>query len=108
MRQTGKCFEDFAIGDVLILGEKSVTREEILAFAREYDPAPMHLTDSAVGAAFSVAPEVTAPGAPPAEAIVAVEGSSPPSGMSAACSCGRFMTGCWQGRRRAVRQESRR
>ena len=43
-------FEDFKPGDVAIYGPRHVTREEILAFAAEFDPQPMHL-DEAAGAA---------------------------------------------------------
>lgn len=40
-------FEDFPTGTVLPMGTRIVTREEIIAFAREYDPQPMHLDDAA-------------------------------------------------------------
>jgi acyl dehydratase len=42
---TGKkwAFEDFAEGQSLDLGEKVVNAEEIIEFAREFDPQPMHL-----------------------------------------------------------------
>lgn len=36
-------FEDFKVGEVMPLGEHTVTEEEILAFARKYDPQPFHL-----------------------------------------------------------------
>lgn len=42
-------FEDFKAGDVSIYGPRHVTREEIVAFAAEFDPQPMHL-DEAAGA----------------------------------------------------------
>lgn len=35
-------FEDFAAGQSLELGSYTVTREEILAFARQFDPQPFH------------------------------------------------------------------
>jgi acyl dehydratase len=35
-------FEDFAEGDTVDLGTFRYTPEEIVAFAREYDPQPMH------------------------------------------------------------------
>lgn len=41
-------FEDFAVGDKLPLGSKLVTRDEIIAFATEFDPRPAHL-DAARG-----------------------------------------------------------
>lgn len=40
-------FEDFHEGEELELGTKTVTREEIVAFAREYDPQPFHVDDDA-------------------------------------------------------------
>src|SRR5512139_1617866 len=43
-------WEDFKLGDVAIYGPRLVTREEIIAFAAEFDPQPMHL-DEAAGAA---------------------------------------------------------
>jgi acyl dehydratase len=43
-------WEDFKPGAVAIYGPRLVTREEIIAFAAEFDPQPMHL-DEAAGAA---------------------------------------------------------
>jgi acyl dehydratase len=43
-------WEDFKPGAVAIYGPRLVTREEIVAFAAEFDPQPMHL-DEAAGAA---------------------------------------------------------
>ena len=40
-------FEDFRAGDVAQLGRKRVTRAEIVAFAREYDPQPFHVDEQA-------------------------------------------------------------
>ena len=40
-------FEDFAVGRVFDLGEKTLTKEEILAFATEYDPQPFHVDEEA-------------------------------------------------------------
>jgi acyl dehydratase len=40
-------FEDFAPGDVFDLGERTVTREDILGFAREFDPQPFHVDEAA-------------------------------------------------------------
>lgn len=40
-------FEDFQVGQVLELGSYVVTREEILAFARQYDPQPFHVDEEA-------------------------------------------------------------
>ncbi len=40
-------FEDFQPGHFGTFGPRHVTREEILAFAAEYDPQPMHLDEEA-------------------------------------------------------------
>src|SRR5262245_29316487 len=40
-------FEDLAIGPVIALGSHTFTREEIIDFARKYDPQPFHLDDEA-------------------------------------------------------------
>ena len=40
-------FEDFAEGDVIEIGSKTVSRDEIVAFAREFDPQPFHVDDEA-------------------------------------------------------------
>jgi len=39
--------EDFKLGHFGRFGPRHVTREEILAFAAEFDPQPMHLDDEA-------------------------------------------------------------
>jgi acyl dehydratase len=36
-------FEDFNVGDTLDLGSQRVTEEEIIAFARQFDPQPFHI-----------------------------------------------------------------
>jgi acyl dehydratase len=41
------CFEDFPPGHFGRFGPRHVTREEILAFAAEFDPQPMHLDEEA-------------------------------------------------------------
>jgi acyl dehydratase len=43
-------FEDFKPGHFGTYGPRHVTREEILAFAAEYDPQPMHLDEEAASA----------------------------------------------------------
>jgi acyl dehydratase len=43
-------FEDFQVGSTAIHGPRLVTREEIIAFAAEFDPQPMHLDEAAAGA----------------------------------------------------------
>ena len=40
-------FEDFEEGQVFELGEKTLTRDEIVAFAREFDPQPFHVDEEA-------------------------------------------------------------
>ena len=40
-------FEDIAIGAKAAFGRYEVTREEVIAFARKYDPQPFHLDDEA-------------------------------------------------------------
>jgi acyl dehydratase len=40
-------FEDFPLGRFGSFGPRHVTREEILAFAGEFDPQPMHLDEEA-------------------------------------------------------------
>ena len=43
-------WEDFAVGQVRDLGSITPTREEILAFAQQFDPQPFHLDDEAAKA----------------------------------------------------------
>ena len=43
-------FEDFEAGSVAEYGPKLVTREEIIAYASEFDPQPMHLDEEAARA----------------------------------------------------------
>ncbi len=40
-------WEDFQSGAVAVYGPRLVTREEIVAFAAEFDPQPMHLDEAA-------------------------------------------------------------
>ena len=40
-------FEDLEVGSETIFGSCEVTREEVLEFARKYDPQPFHLSDEA-------------------------------------------------------------
>src|SRR5687768_13918311 len=44
-RPLTRYFEDFRPGDVVQLGRRRVTRDEIVAFAREFDPQPFHLDE---------------------------------------------------------------
>jgi acyl dehydratase len=43
-------YEDIEIGQTQRFGEKLVTREEVLDFARAFDPQPFHLDDEAAAA----------------------------------------------------------
>jgi acyl dehydratase len=43
----GHSFEDFAPGQVYELGSTTVTEEEIVEFARRFDPQPFHLDPEA-------------------------------------------------------------
>lgn len=38
-------FDDIAVGQQTVFGHYDVTREEVLEFARKYDPQPFHLSD---------------------------------------------------------------
>ena len=40
-------FEDMRVGAERVFGSYDVTREEVLEFARKYDPQPFHLSDEA-------------------------------------------------------------
>ena len=40
-------FEDLVVGEQTLFGHYDVTREEVLDFARKYDPQPFHLSDEA-------------------------------------------------------------
>jgi acyl dehydratase len=43
-------FEDFHPGQVFGLGPKLVTKDEIVAFAKEFDPQPFHLDEETANA----------------------------------------------------------
>lgn len=43
-------FEDIAVGAVARFGHYAVTRDEVIEFARKYDPQPFHLSDEAAAA----------------------------------------------------------
>jgi len=47
MNGQARYFEDFSVGQKLAFGHYEVTREEIVEFAREFDPQPHHLDDEA-------------------------------------------------------------
>lgn len=40
-------FEDLVVGEKASFGRYQVTREEVIEFARKYDPQPFHLSDEA-------------------------------------------------------------
>ena len=40
-------FEDVEVGSERLFGSYDVTREEVIEFARKYDPQPFHLSDEA-------------------------------------------------------------
>ena len=40
-------FEDCTVGTETLFGHYDVTRDEVLEFARKYDPQPFHLSDEA-------------------------------------------------------------
>jgi acyl dehydratase len=44
---TRYAFEDFRVGQVLEIGQRTVTADEIIAFARQFDPQPFHLSEEA-------------------------------------------------------------
>ena len=44
---TVRYWEDFTPGDVIELGSRQITRDAILAFAREFDPQPFHTDEEA-------------------------------------------------------------
>lgn len=45
MAEKRYCYEDFTVGRSFALGPRHVTAEEIIDFAREFDPQPMHLSE---------------------------------------------------------------
>ena len=40
-------FEDFRVGQVIELGSRTVSKDEIIAFARQFDPQPFHVDEAA-------------------------------------------------------------
>lgn len=40
-------FEDFEVGRTIAVGQRSVTEEEIIAFAKQFDPQPFHVDKEA-------------------------------------------------------------
>jgi acyl dehydratase len=53
MKQTNWYFEDFFPGQEIALGSRTVSEEEIIAFAKQFDPQPFHVDrDAAAGSIF--------------------------------------------------------
>ena len=50
MSKSGWYFEDFFAGQELALGSRTVTEQEIVTFATEFDPQPFHVDHDAAGA----------------------------------------------------------
>lgn len=46
-------FEDFPLGHFATLGPRHVSREELIAFASEFDPQPMHLDEKAAASSMA-------------------------------------------------------
>lgn len=44
---TSRYFEDFQPGQIFELGEHTMTRDEIVDFARQFDPQPFHVDEEA-------------------------------------------------------------
>lgn len=49
MAQIKWYFEDFEIGKTIAAGSRTVTEEEIIAFATQFDPQPFHVDPEAAG-----------------------------------------------------------
>lgn len=47
---SGKFFEDFRVGEKFLTKEKTLSAEEIMGFARLYDPQPFHVDEKAAAA----------------------------------------------------------
>lgn len=47
MAQHVRAYEDFAVGTVFPLGPYAMNRDDIIAFAQEFDAQPMHLNEEA-------------------------------------------------------------
>lgn len=50
MTQTTWYFEDFHVGQEIVVGSRTVTEEEIIAFATQFDPQPFHVDHDAAAA----------------------------------------------------------
>ena len=47
MKMSGRYLEDFTVGQTFASGSLRVDKEQIKAFAAEFDPRPFHLDDDA-------------------------------------------------------------
>ena len=47
---TKRYFEDFQVGQVIEMGPRQVSREEIIRFAEKFDPQPFHVDEAAAKA----------------------------------------------------------
>jgi acyl dehydratase len=47
MSDSKRYWEDFTPGEVIEYGPRRITREEIVAFGKEFDPQPFHLSEEA-------------------------------------------------------------
>lgn len=43
-------FEDFHVGETIEMGRRTVDRDEVIAFARDFDPQPFHVDEAAAKA----------------------------------------------------------
>ena len=50
MKKTNWYFEDFFPGQEIVLGSRTVSEEEIIAFAKQFDPQPFHVDHEAAAA----------------------------------------------------------
>lgn len=46
------CYEDMEIGTAIPIGTRTITADEIIEFAQQFDPAPFHLDEAAGKASF--------------------------------------------------------
>jgi len=61
-----KYFEDLEVGETTRFGRYEVTREEIIEYARQFDPQPFHLDEEAARRAEERLLDLLLPPAPPA------------------------------------------
>src|SRR5262245_63340280 len=49
-RTAARYAEDYKVGEIIEVGEHTLTKEEIVAFAQQWDPQPFHLDEQAAAA----------------------------------------------------------